>query len=38
MKPSGRPKPILTLSDDEVRKLKSWASRLKSTQRIAHRA
>ncbi len=38
MKPSGRPNPILTLSDDEVRKLKSWASRLMSTQRIAHRA
>jgi transposase len=38
MKTSGRPKPTLTLSDDEVQKLKSWASRPKSTQRIALRA
>ena len=38
MKTSGRPKPILTLNDDELRKLKTWASRPKSTQRIALRA
>ncbi len=38
MKTSGRPKPILALNDDEHQKLKTWASRPKSTQRIALRA
>jgi transposase len=33
-----RPKAELTLSDDERRTLKSWASRPKSTQRLATRA
>src|SRR3954453_18068786 len=34
----GRPKPPLTLSDDERQKLQSWASRPTSTQRLASRA
>ena len=34
----GRPKAILTLSDDERQKLETWASRPKSTQRLALRA
>src|SRR3954452_2775913 len=33
-----RPKPALILSDDERRKLTTWASRPKSTQRLALRA
>jgi len=34
----GRPKALLTLSDDERQKLETWASRPKSTQRLASRA
>src|SRR4051812_28550457 len=34
----GRPKPPLTLSDDERQKLRTWASRPTSTQRLASRA
>jgi transposase len=34
----GRPKPPLTLSDDERQKLQTWASRPTSTQRLASRA
>ena len=33
-----RPKPELALSDDERQKLTTWASRPKSTQRLALRA
>ncbi len=38
MKKGGRPKPLLTLTDDERQKLETWASRPKSTQRLATRA
>ena len=38
MKKSGRPKPVLILTDDERQKLETWANRPKSTQRIATRA
>jgi transposase len=38
MNRGGRPKALLTLSDDERRKLQAWASRPKSTQRLAIRA
>src|SRR3954467_5951973 len=34
----GRPKPPLSLTDDERQKLETWASRPKSTQRLAIRA
>src|SRR5262249_60671171 len=34
----GRPKALLTLSDDERQKLETWASRPTSTQRLALRA
>ena len=34
----GRPKPPLTLSDDERQKLQAWAPRPTSTQRLASRA
>src|SRR3954462_14838098 len=34
----GRPKAPLALTDDERQKLKTWASRPKSTQRLATRA
>ena len=33
-----RPKPELALTDDERRKLTTWAARPKSTQRLATRA
>src|SRR4051795_3179870 len=38
MNKGGRPKPVLTLSDDERQKLQTWAARPKSTQRLATRA
>jgi transposase len=38
MSKGGRPKATLTLSDDERQKLRTWASRPKSTQRLATRA
>lgn len=38
MNQGGRPKALLCLSDDERRKLETWASRPKSTQRLAARA
>ncbi len=38
MSKGGRPKAPLTLSDDERQKLQTWASRPKSTQRLATRA
>src|SRR4051812_34984423 len=38
MSKGGRPKAPLILSDDERQKLQSWASRPKSTQRLATRA
>ena len=38
MSKCGRPKAPLTLTDDELQKLKTWASRPKSTQRLATRA
>src|SRR5207302_7450511 len=38
MSKGGRPKAPLTLSDDERQKLDTWASRPKSTQRLALRA
>jgi transposase len=38
MSKGGRPKALLTLSDDERQKLQTWASRPKSTQRLATRA
>src|SRR3954447_3225250 len=38
MNKGGRPKAPLTLSDDERQKLQTWASRPKSTQRLATRA
>ena len=31
-----RPKPALTLSDDEKQKFATWASRSKRAQRLAH--
>ena len=34
----GRPKPVLTLSDDKRQKLRTWADRPKSAQRLATRA
>ena len=36
--PRGRPKPELTLTDDERQTLTTWASRPKSTQQLAQRA
>jgi len=38
MNQGGRPKALLSLSDDERQKLETWASRPKSTQRLATRA
>jgi transposase len=38
MSKGGRPKAPLTLTDDERQKLSTWASRPKSTQRLATRA
>jgi transposase len=38
MNKGGRPKPLLTLTDDERQKLETWANRPKSTQRLATRA
>ena len=38
MNKGGRPKPVLTLTDDEQQKLETWANRPKSTQRLATRA
>ena len=38
MSKGGRPKAPLTLSDDERQKLETWASRPKTTQRLALRA
>ena len=38
MSKGGRPKAPLTLTDDERQKLQTWASRPKSTQRLATRA
>jgi len=38
MNKCGRPKPMLTLTDDERQKLETWAARPKSTQRLATRA
>jgi transposase len=38
MNKGGRPKPVLTLTDDERQKLETWANRPKSTQRLATRA
>src|SRR3954463_12934128 len=38
MSKGGRPKTPLALSDDERQKLRTWASRPKSTQRLATRA
>ena len=38
MSKGGRPKAPVTLTDDERQKLKTWASRPKSTQRLATRA
>src|SRR5512135_3308429 len=38
MNKGGRPKAPLILSDDERQKLETWASRPKSTQRLALRA
>jgi transposase len=38
MNKGGRPKPVLTLTDDERQKLETWAHRPKSTQRLATRA
>src|SRR5947209_17390819 len=38
MNKGGRPKLVLTLTDDERQKLETWASRPKSTQRLATRA
>ena len=38
MNNGGRPKAPLILSDDERQKLQTWASRPKSTQRLATRA
>ena len=38
MNKGGRPKPPLTLTDDERQKLETWADRPKSTQRLATRA
>jgi transposase len=38
MNKGGRPKPPLTLTDDERQKLQTWANRPKSTQRLATRA
>ena len=38
MSKGGRPKAPLTLNDDERQKLEAWASRPKSTQRLATRA
>src|SRR5215470_2795806 len=38
MNKGGRPKPVLTLSDDERQKLRTWADRPKSPQRLATRA
>jgi transposase len=38
MNNGGRPKPVLTLTDDERQKLQTWAARPKSTQRLATRA
>ena len=38
MSKGGRPKTPLTLTDDERQKLQTWASRPKSTQRLAQRA
>ncbi len=38
MSESGRPKAPLTLSDGERQKLRTWASRPDSTQRLASRA
>ncbi len=38
MNKGGRPKPPLTLTDDERQKLETWAARPKSTQRLATRA
>jgi transposase len=38
MNRGGRPKALLCLSDDEREKLETWASRPKSTQRLATRA
>ena len=38
MNKGGRPKPVLTLTDDERQKLQTWADRPKSAQRLATRA
>ena len=38
MNKGGRPKPLLSLTDDERQKLETWANRPKSTQRLATRA
>src|SRR3954452_22610399 len=38
MSKGGRPKAPLILSDDERQKLRTWANRPKSTQRLATRA
>lgn len=38
MSKGGRPKAVLTLTDDERQKLQTWAARPKSTQRLATRA
>src|SRR3954462_10509629 len=38
MSKGGRPKAPLILSEDERQKLETWASRPKSTQRLASRA
>jgi len=38
MSKGGRPKAPLILADDERQKLQTWASRPKSTQRLASRA
>lgn len=38
MNKGGRPKALLTLSEDERQKLETWAARPKSTQRLALRA
>jgi transposase len=38
MNKGGRPKPVLTVTDDERQKLETWANRPKSTQRLATRA
>ena len=38
MNKGGRPKPVLTRTDDERQKLRTWADRPKSAQRLATRA